>query len=377
MSTQQVPASEFFPEFVQGMKDRMSMSYFKYGPVRKAYPDRFDAVEDLKKRLEKYELTGNTEWLMDVANFCLGPESRIWMRDLTWRRLGDIEVGDEIVGFTEEPVTRKTQRSWAAAKVLTKQQIKLPCCRVTLSSGRDIITSTDHRWLAASPQGGGGWYYHWLATGRDGRTGMRQGGLHYLPQIAPIVLPLEDYDSGWLAGFMDGEGHANQSGGRSGCLKVVWGQNPGLAHTRAVDLLDSRGYDVAQCTTRKCICASIRGGIWESWRLLMELRPVRLLADLNPDCWGAVRQHGVDLVTGVTEIGVSDVIAIGTTTGTFVAEGYGQHNCMIEFALPRHPKAHFRSTDSHESPGRFAFDPTAAPDARNDEVKALTELIED
>ncbi len=66
-----VPKSEFSPEFVQGMADRMSVSYFKYGLVADAYPARVDAIASLEKRLQKYKDTGNLEWLMDVANFAM------------------------------------------------------------------------------------------------------------------------------------------------------------------------------------------------------------------------------------------------------------------------------------------------------------------
>lgn len=66
-----VPGSEFCREFIQGMADRMQTSWFKYGNVRDAYPQRVDAVGSLKKRLERYERDGNTEWLMDVGNFAM------------------------------------------------------------------------------------------------------------------------------------------------------------------------------------------------------------------------------------------------------------------------------------------------------------------
>jgi len=66
-----VPTSEFSEQFAQGMADRMAVSFCKYGAVADAYPHRVDAIASLKKRLEKYEQDGNTEWLMDVANFAM------------------------------------------------------------------------------------------------------------------------------------------------------------------------------------------------------------------------------------------------------------------------------------------------------------------
>src|SRR5262245_34142947 len=65
------PATEYSEQFLQGMVDRMAVSFAKYGAVSDAYPARVDAVASLRKRLERYEQTGNTEWLMDVANFAM------------------------------------------------------------------------------------------------------------------------------------------------------------------------------------------------------------------------------------------------------------------------------------------------------------------
>lgn len=74
-----VPESEFSIPFVQGMDDRMGMSFFKYGLVSEAYPHKVRALrlngetEDgsLEQRLARYRETGNTEWLIDVANFAM------------------------------------------------------------------------------------------------------------------------------------------------------------------------------------------------------------------------------------------------------------------------------------------------------------------
>lgn len=53
------------------MLDRMGMSFFKYGRVAEAYPKRVDAMKSLRLRLMKYEVTGNTEALIDAANFLM------------------------------------------------------------------------------------------------------------------------------------------------------------------------------------------------------------------------------------------------------------------------------------------------------------------
>lgn len=63
--------SEFSDEFVNGMRNRMEVSFHKYGPVENAYPHKVDAIGSLMQRLRKYADDGNTEWLIDAANFAM------------------------------------------------------------------------------------------------------------------------------------------------------------------------------------------------------------------------------------------------------------------------------------------------------------------
>lgn len=70
-TTASVPPSETSIPFHQGMVDRMAVSFHKYGPVAEAYPEKVDAIKSLMARLERYAKDGNTEWLMDVANFAM------------------------------------------------------------------------------------------------------------------------------------------------------------------------------------------------------------------------------------------------------------------------------------------------------------------
>ena len=51
---------------------RIVFSHQKYDWMTDSYPTGLaNAVESLKARLELYEQTGNTEWLVDVANFAM------------------------------------------------------------------------------------------------------------------------------------------------------------------------------------------------------------------------------------------------------------------------------------------------------------------
>ena len=49
----------------------MSVSYYKYGLVKEAVPFHVDALASLQIRIKAYLDTGNTEFLMDAANFAM------------------------------------------------------------------------------------------------------------------------------------------------------------------------------------------------------------------------------------------------------------------------------------------------------------------
>ena len=66
-----VPLSEIDRQFIQGMMDRMAMSYHKYGAVKDGYPKKVCALRSMQVRLDKYADDGNLEHLMDAANFIM------------------------------------------------------------------------------------------------------------------------------------------------------------------------------------------------------------------------------------------------------------------------------------------------------------------
>ncbi|MEZ0060886.1 hypothetical protein ABIF26_006429 [Bradyrhizobium elkanii] len=65
-----VLATEFSEQFVQGMRDRMVVSFYKYGKVADA-AGKVNMVASLTDRLRKYAETKNTEFLIDAANFAM------------------------------------------------------------------------------------------------------------------------------------------------------------------------------------------------------------------------------------------------------------------------------------------------------------------
>ena len=63
---------EYSKEFDTKRKSAIIVSYHKYGPSKENFKKGMvDAIGSLKKNLKKFEETGNTEYLVDVANYAM------------------------------------------------------------------------------------------------------------------------------------------------------------------------------------------------------------------------------------------------------------------------------------------------------------------
>lgn len=72
LSREAILATEYSAEFDELRKNRMAVSFFKYGPLQTNYSEKLiDSIKSLERYLHLYRQTGNTEYLADVANFAM------------------------------------------------------------------------------------------------------------------------------------------------------------------------------------------------------------------------------------------------------------------------------------------------------------------
>ena len=72
MGNEDILKTEYSECFDTLRKDRMVISFYKYGPVKINYKQSLiDSIKSLEKRLQMYKDTGNTEFLCDIANFAM------------------------------------------------------------------------------------------------------------------------------------------------------------------------------------------------------------------------------------------------------------------------------------------------------------------
>lgn len=63
---------EYSEEFDKLRKNRVEVSFYKYGAARDNFASgRVDAIGSLELCLDKFKKTGNTEYLLDVANYAM------------------------------------------------------------------------------------------------------------------------------------------------------------------------------------------------------------------------------------------------------------------------------------------------------------------
>lgn len=65
-------SEEYSERFDELRKNRVEVSFFKYGPARKKFrTGNVKAIPTMEKCIEKYNSTGNTEYLVDAANYLM------------------------------------------------------------------------------------------------------------------------------------------------------------------------------------------------------------------------------------------------------------------------------------------------------------------
>lgn len=68
---EKIMARDWSTEFITLMQNRIEVSHHKYGWMSQTYPELAQAERQIEERLYKYREIGNTEWLVDIANFAM------------------------------------------------------------------------------------------------------------------------------------------------------------------------------------------------------------------------------------------------------------------------------------------------------------------
>lgn len=269
------------------------------------------------------------------TEFCLSPGTLVATDDLRWVPVGEVCVGDGLVGFDED--LRNGKSKMRKTVVTGTKRVIRDCFRITLEDGTVIEASSGHGWVTVGPTRGsqeslggpvrpgyGGNARHWVTT-----TELRPGKsklILWAKPWGPVPTQLEKV-AGYLAGIFDGEGWISHG-------QVALAQNAGPVANEILQSARLLGYEMTPFSKNKCITWCFRG-YETAMRFASQCSPIKL-ANRADEIWVDRKAGGKFtkpvLVYAVEHIGEQETIAVETTLGTLVAGGFLSHNSMLDGA---------------------------------------------
>lgn len=272
-----------------------------------------------------------------LMHLCLHPDTRVLKADLTWGKISNIRVGDKLIGIDEKPQSTfsystpdrygerigRGRKGWKKGTFLGKRKLRLSTVlntstlldtayHIEFTNGVKVIASKNHPWLRVNRPAT--WASQikvdWIKT--DSLVPGTQ-----IKYLGPAWETENTWESGYLAGLLDGEGSISGKG------TVNFAQNPGNVMDDFVSMMRAREFSVHNSRSTQ----STVHGLYNMLRLLGTIRPRRLL-NASEKLWNGIEPKvGSATVLSVRPIPEPiELINIETSTGTFIAEGLFTHN---------------------------------------------------
>lgn len=265
--------------------------------------------------------------------FCVDPAALVLTADLRWVPAIKIQPLDEIIAFPEDLTGHmRLERSVVtASKIIEADRL-----RVVTTRGSTIV-SADHKFVAYADDRR---HKNFRSLSWAKAKSLKPGD--FIRFAAPTWKTANTYEDGWLAEILDGEGWVSQT-----CCGV--GQNEGWVLDKIERSLIEREIRVRRHQSQRCV-QLVATAMWDAMRLLGTVRPVRLMMKADR-VWegrkGFVARAGasnrapgkntdetgrhVAKIIRIEAFGVGPVVALTTTTGTLIADGFLGHNCSMFF----------------------------------------------
>lgn len=254
----------------------------------------------------------------DGTVFCVSPDTKLLSSDLVWVNAGEIEVGDNLLGFDENVPSETKKRRWKEGIVESARTVTQPSYKLTLSDGTTLKCSSKHKWLVQTL----GSRQKWVATDKI-KIGWK------LSKVLDVWETDKSFEAGYLSSAFEGEGCLCFDKNKRLSLSFTQKNNCFLYKT--IFFLEKlglrlgkykRGFnDVSgvQITRKRDIL-----------KFLGSIRPQRLLDKFKVSMIGGIVAFDKPSVVKKEFLGNIDVVSIQTSSRTFIADGFASHNCYDE-----------------------------------------------
>jgi hypothetical protein len=287
----------------------------------------------------------------DIATLknCITPDTLILTHDLQWVPAGEIETGDMLIGV-EENKSSPYGRHLAVGEATVHGSREDLLYEITFEDGRKVRCNGEHQWLVKKIGLKG---TEWESTEDIYGAREKLKGRPRKWTAMSLCQPWEEdtsKEAGYLAGLFDGDGCLEPKQ-----VRIQFAQQGNTTLARMQQGLKDRGYasSLSNCKTQERLDATVlgkqvfqlyvRGSFTEQIRLLGSIRPPRLLERwLTMVDLGARRLEGTGLGAGkaveivsIEPVGRGEIIMLGTSCHTYIAEGLVCHNTILKMAKKR------------------------------------------
>ena len=269
-----------------------------------------------------FKLFDGTVEITEKVDGCVVEGTRILKSNLEYVPSYELEIGDELIGFSDTLNNPKLCRSI----VTFAQRATKHCYKIDTDKG-PISVTTDHPFLVRDIQ---------RKTKGLSKRWVKADELVRGDQVVWLGKwkTERSWEAGYLAGQFDGEGTA---GKYEDTRRLAYYQTH-QEFDYITKLLEDRNYTVGISSRsrkeewKECGCALINGGYIEQLRFIGSIRPKRLLRNAHV-LWEDSPMNGLGnaIVKKVTYIGKQYITALSTSTQTYIADGYLSHNSQFGF----------------------------------------------
>lgn len=273
---------------------------------------------------------------------CLVPETPVLTANLQWVKVGSLKTGDKLAGFEENSGNNrsggKSLRAWKEAEIIAVGRKKLPCYELILEDGTKFVCSVNHLWLTARKDQGMG-------------SGIWKTTEELKPNVSRILKVIEpweglgefsEYDAGYIAAALDGEGNLSNmqfdsNGTQYSSLGLHFTQKPNVMMDTVKGILSSYGIKFGEYIGKDGDVNRLQMyGKTKVLSLLGKVRPKRLLEKLNFNSLGMIKDLPERPVKVISKkfVGEMEVVTLGTSTETLIANGFASHNSYGKQSSP-------------------------------------------